>query len=77
MGHSSIQVTVDTYCHLIPGANVKWVDQLDSTLSPQQLATKMQQSTDDEFTGSGQRIENAGGGGRTRTDDLGIMRPSL
>jgi hypothetical protein len=26
MGHSSIQVTVDTYGHLIPGANVCFVD---------------------------------------------------
>jgi integrase len=26
LGHSSIQVTVDTYGHLIPGANRKWVD---------------------------------------------------
>ena len=30
MGHSSIQVTVDTYGHLIPGANVSFVDRLDS-----------------------------------------------
>jgi integrase len=29
MGHSSIQVTVDTYGHLIPGANVSYVDRLD------------------------------------------------
>ena len=29
MGHSSIQVTVDTYGHLIPGANVCFVDRLD------------------------------------------------
>src|ERR1700693_4651011 len=29
MGHSSIQVTVDTYGHLIPGANVSFVDSLD------------------------------------------------
>jgi hypothetical protein len=29
MGHSSIQVTVDTYGHLIPGANVSFVDKLD------------------------------------------------
>jgi integrase len=36
MGHSSIQVTVDTYGHLIPGAKVKWVDRLDSQTSPQQ-----------------------------------------
>lgn len=26
LGHSSIQVTVDTYGHLIPGSNRKWVD---------------------------------------------------
>lgn len=29
MGHSSIQVTVDTYGHLIPGANTSFVDRLD------------------------------------------------
>ncbi len=29
MGHSWIQVTVDTYAHLIPGANVSFVDRLD------------------------------------------------
>ncbi len=28
MGHSSIQVTVDTYAHLIPGADVSFVDRL-------------------------------------------------
>ena len=44
MGHSSIQVTVDTYGHLIPGANVNWVDRLDSKTSPQQSATKPQQA---------------------------------
>ena len=30
MGHSSIQVTVDIYGHLLPGANVSYVDRLDS-----------------------------------------------
>jgi len=40
MGHSSIQVTVDTYAHLIPGANVNWVDRLDSPTTPQQDATQ-------------------------------------
>jgi integrase len=29
MGHSSIQVTVDVYGHLIPGANRQAVDRLD------------------------------------------------
>src|SRR5215469_11899697 len=36
MGHSSIQVAVDTYGHLIPGANVSWVDSLDGETVPQQ-----------------------------------------
>jgi len=39
MGHSSIQVTVDIYGHLIPGANVAFVDKLDAPTSPQQSAT--------------------------------------
>jgi hypothetical protein len=30
MGHSSIQITVDIYGHLIPGADIAWVDRLDS-----------------------------------------------
>ena len=30
LGHSSIQVTVDTYGHLIPGANRAAVDRLDA-----------------------------------------------
>ena len=28
MGHSSIQVTVDTYGHLVPGADVSCIDRL-------------------------------------------------
>ena len=30
MGHSSIQITVDTYGHLVPGADIAYVDRLDS-----------------------------------------------
>ncbi len=44
MGHSSIQITVDTYGHLIPGANIAWVDRLDSKSSQQQSATGQQQA---------------------------------
>jgi hypothetical protein len=44
MGHSSIQITVDTYGHLIPGANIAWVDRLDSKSSQQQRATGQQQA---------------------------------
>jgi hypothetical protein len=42
MGHSSIQVTVDVYGHLVPGANIAWVDRLDAKTSPQQNATPAQ-----------------------------------
>ena len=44
MGHSSIQITVDVYGHLIPGANITWVDRADSETSlppnPHQGRTK-------------------------------------
>jgi integrase len=33
MGHASIQVTVDTYCHLLSERSVEWADKLDE-LSP-------------------------------------------
>ncbi len=42
MGHSSIQITVDTYGDLIPGADIKWIDRLDEITSPQQTATPAQ-----------------------------------
>lgn len=34
-GHASIQPTVDTYGHLIPGANRQAVDRLDDSVSAQ------------------------------------------
>ena len=40
MAHSSIQITVDTCGHLIPGAEIAWVDRLDSTTTPQPNATQ-------------------------------------
>ena len=39
MGHSSIPITVGTYGHLIPGADITWVDRLDVKTAPQQHAT--------------------------------------
>src|SRR6266496_2022349 len=42
MGHSSIQVTVDVYGHLVPGADIAWVDRLDAKTSRQQSATPAQ-----------------------------------
>ena len=39
LGHSSIQVTVDTYGHLIPGANRAAVERLDDVTSRNPTAT--------------------------------------
>src|SRR6478752_4808610 len=41
LGHASIQITVDTYGHLIPGANRGAVDRLDD--APTQLAATQAQ----------------------------------
>jgi integrase len=38
MGHSSIQVTVDIYGHLVPSANISFIDQLDGERSAQESA---------------------------------------
>ena len=41
MGHHSIQITVDTYGHLIPGANRAAADRLSATiLKPVQAESK-------------------------------------
>ena len=83
MGHSSIQVTVDIYGHLIPGANVSFVDRLDDALeqgektTPQQNATQAQPPSETEPTNPPEVLDFIGGGGWTRTNDLRIMRPSL
>jgi integrase len=42
MGHSSIQITVDTYGHLIPVANINWIDGLDRKTTQPQNATPAQ-----------------------------------
>ena len=39
MGHSSIKITVDTYGHLIPGANKAAVDRLDDATDRNPAAT--------------------------------------
>jgi len=83
MGHSSIQVTVDIYGHLIPGANVSFVDRLDDALEQgekttrQQNATQAQPPSKTDTTNPPEVIDFIGGGGWTRTNDLRIMRPSL
>jgi len=77
MGHSSIQVTVDTYGHLIPGANISWVDRLDTETAPHQDAPTAHQQETAMQEDLPEVLESVGGGGWTRTNDLRIMRPSL
>jgi integrase len=83
MGHSSIQVTVDIYGHLIPGANVSYVDRLDEVpereekTTPQQNATQAQLPEKTETEIPPEVADLIGGGEWTRTTDLRIMRPSL
>jgi integrase len=80
MGHSSIQVTVDTYGHLIPGGNIGWVDALDGKASPQQSATLAQPTRRRPVKNRRQVIENNGRPGGIRTPDPRFrkyFRPNL
>jgi hypothetical protein len=84
MGHSSIQVTVDIYGHLIPGADVSFVDRLDEApeakkrnenleTSAQESASPAQVTPNEETVIPWQVIDLIGGGAWTRTTDLRIM----
>ena len=91
MGHSSIQVTIDIYGHLIPGGDIAFVDKLDEAGKPanEEAAEPEPETTPHQSAPGTHQAENAlereiaqvadltGGGGWTRTNDLRIMRPSL
>jgi len=77
MGHSSIKLTADVYGHLIPGADISWMDKLDPQTTPQPDATQTQPDTRSETEIPTEVVDLIGGGGWTRTSDLRIMRPSL
>ena len=66
---------MDLYGHLVPSANVGWVDGLDS--AEEQSATPAQQETADENDESLEVIENVGGPGVSRTRDLRFRKPLL
>jgi integrase len=77
MGHSSIQVTVDTYGHLIPSGNIEWVDALDAKTSPQQSATPAQPRHGGRKARSSQVVEKTGRPGEIRTPDPRFRKPLL
>jgi integrase len=73
MGHSSIQVTVDIYGHLIPGTNVGFVDKLDSVMTPQESARQPQERKLRESNGFKQVPGNEWLGGRDSNPDTQIQ----
>jgi len=77
LGHSSISVTVDLYGHLVPSANIAWVDRLDPDTSRQQNATPAQLTANDSSEEWTEVIEEAGGPGRSRTADQRFRKPLL
>ena len=73
MGHSSIQVTVDIYGHLIPGADVSFVDKLDAATSPQESARQPQERKRRESDGLREVLPNEWLGGRDSNPDTQIQ----
>jgi len=52
MGHKSIQVTVDTCGHLIPGDNIEWIDVLDKAPAAPQTLTQEEEFTEKTLSDS-------------------------
>ncbi len=77
LGHSSIQVTADIYGHLLPSANIAWVDALGSGTSPQQNATQAQPRKNEKLSEGVQVVQNHGAGEGNRTPDLRFTKPLL
>ena len=73
LGHASIQLTVDTYGHLIPGANKAAVDKLDTaTICNPRATTQRVANVDDP-----QLLEKSGDPSGTRTPDTLLKRQEL
>ena len=77
MGHSSIQITVDTYGHLVPGADISWVDRLDAKSEPQQSATQAQPEAPAEGDEDMEVVENIWLPPRDSNPDMLIQRCTL
>jgi integrase len=77
MGHSSIQVTVDLYCHGIPGSNRQAVDRLDAPVDiPKSegesgpIRNQDERAQVEEKRFQSEVIDNTGAGDWNRTSDL-------
>ena len=71
MGHSSIQITVDTYGHLVPGGNRQAVDRLDDDGNNLETFAKLEEEEQMQL------IEKFGATRRSRTGDLLITNQLL
>ena len=81
MGHSSIQVTVDLYGHLIPGVNTQAVDRLDTSVlqhdSTAPAATFAGVVSSDQLMPQEVMTRGYGVDDGFRTRDLRIHNPAL
>jgi integrase len=77
MGHSSIQVTVDLYGHLIPGGNTQAVDRLDSATPAQPADNFLGPVSSDQLTTQAVTKRGHGVDDGFRTRDLRIHNPAL
>ena len=77
MGHISIQVTVDTYGHLVPGGDIRRMDCLDSKTSPQPNATYTQPAVVTEEGDAAEVVEKNGEPWGSRTPNLLIKSQLL
>jgi len=78
MGHSSIKITVDTYGHLIPSADIAYMDRLDRRPTRlQQSATQTQPRDIDLVVDSSQVTEGIGVSDGIRTRDVQIHNLAL
>ena len=71
--HDLRQVTVDTYGHLIPGADIAWVDRLDVKTTPQRNATPARLAVRSETEIPPEVVESSGGPAWIRTKNQQIM----
>ena len=78
MGHSSIQITVDTYGHLIPGADINWIDGLDRKTSTKQNATpaQLEITSTTEIPPEVVDLNGDPGGSRTPNPQIRSLKPA-
>jgi hypothetical protein len=73
MGHASIQTTIDTYVHLLPGGDIDFSDRHDLLSSARQNATQAQPDQNEAGEEMAQVVSNEWLGGRDSNPDTQIQ----